>query len=97
MPDNLIPANINIADRQYRIKVSPADEQSVRHSIKLINDKVMELKKQFPGKDMQDYISMTLIWFATEFKQSASQIFDEQALLARLQALENVIDSELEK
>ena len=26
----------------------------------------MEFRTQFAGKDMQDYISMVLIWFATQ-------------------------------
>ena len=94
--DNLIPANIMIADRHFRIKVEPADEETVRHSIRIINDKVMEFKKTFPGKDMQDYVSMVLIWFATEFKAEAASSINSDSIVEKLNQLEAIIYSELE-
>ena len=95
--DNLIPANIMIADRHFRIKVEPADEETVRHSIRIINDKVMEFKKTFPGKDMQDYVSMVLIWFATEFKASGASFADDPAgILEKLEQVEAIIDAGLQ-
>ena len=62
----LIPINIVIGDRTYRIKTSTNDEESVRRTLKTINDKIIEFKTQFAGKDMQDYIAMVLIWYATQ-------------------------------
>ncbi len=62
----LIPVNIVIADRTYRIKTRPEDEEVIRKTVKLINDKIFEFKAQFAGKDMQDYIAMVIIWYATE-------------------------------
>jgi len=64
--DELIPANIVIGDRTFRIKILPQDEEVVRRTLKIINDKILEFRTQFAGKDMQDYISMVLIWFATQ-------------------------------
>jgi len=64
--DELIPANIVIGDRTFRIKILPQDEEVVRKTLKIINDKILEFRTQFAGKDMQDYISMVLIWFATQ-------------------------------
>jgi hypothetical protein len=61
----LIPLNIVLGDRTYRIKINPADEQEVRRTLKTINDKIIEFKTHFSGKDMQDYIAMVLLWFAT--------------------------------
>ena len=55
-----------IGDRSYRIKLNPKDEEVVRRTVKIINDKIIEYKTQFAGKDMQDYIAMVLIWLATE-------------------------------
>jgi hypothetical protein len=62
----LIPINIVLADRTYRIKISPSDEQEVRKTLKTINDKIIEFKTQFSGKDMQDYVAMVLLWYATQ-------------------------------
>ena len=62
----LIPINIIIGDRSYRIKTSPEDEEQVRRTIKTINDKILEFKTQYAGKDIQDYIAMVMIWYATQ-------------------------------
>jgi cell division protein ZapA len=66
MAEELIPVNILIADRTYRIKTSPSDEEVVRKTVKLINDKIIEFKTNFAGKDMHDYIAMVIIWYATQ-------------------------------
>jgi cell division protein ZapA len=64
--NDLIPVNVTIADRTYRVRLSPDEEEVVRSSVKLINDKIAEFKQLYAGKDVQDYISMVLLWFATE-------------------------------
>ncbi|WP_245957836.1 cell division protein ZapA, partial [Niabella yanshanensis] len=96
MQENLIPANINIADRIYRVQMSPEDEQVVRQSVRIINDKIVEFKTKIPGKDMQDYISMVLVWFVTESKNKNVSIADENHLMGKLEQLESLIDSELQ-
>jgi cell division protein ZapA len=62
----LIPINIVIGDRSYRIRIKPEDEGAVRGTLKIINDKIIEFKTQFAGKDMQDYASMVILWYATQ-------------------------------
>lgn len=64
--EELIPINILIADRTYRIRANPSDEAVIRKTLKTINDKIIEFKTQFAGKDMQDYIAMVIIWYATQ-------------------------------
>ena len=64
--DTLIAATVVIGDRSYRIKIQPEDEEVVRKTVKTINDKIIEFKTEFAGKDMQDYIAMVLIWYATQ-------------------------------
>ena len=89
--DTLIPINIVIGDRSYRIKVSPADEEVVRKTIKLINDKIVEYKTEFAGKDMQDYISMVILWYATQ-RQEGNGIAGSQDLAESLNKLESLLD-----
>ena len=62
----LIPINVVIGDRSYRIRIDPKDEELVRKTLKTINDKIIAFKTEFAGKDMQDYIAMVLLWYATE-------------------------------
>ncbi len=69
----LIPINIVIADRTYRIRIKPEDEGTVRGTLKKINDKIIEFKTQYVGKDMQDYVSMVILWFATQTDPSQGE------------------------
>jgi hypothetical protein len=52
----LIPTNLVIGDRTYRVRIQPKDEEVVRKTVKTINDKIVEFKTAFAGKDMQDYM-----------------------------------------
>lgn len=70
----MVAINIVIGDRTYRIKIEPEHEEMVRRSVKTINDKIVEFRTQFAGKDMQDYISMVLVWFATSQSGDASSM-----------------------
>jgi cell division protein ZapA len=78
----LIPINILIGDRTYRIKISPDDEGLIRKSLKTINDKIIEFKTQFAGKDMQDYIAMVMIWYATQLSSSNNPLVEDEVLQA---------------
>jgi hypothetical protein len=96
MSEELIPLNLLIADRNYRVRINPNDEEVVRKTVKTINDKLIEFKTQFAGKDLQDYIAMVLVWFATEQNASISNQVNLDHIGDRLQALENLIDTSLE-
>lgn len=91
----LIPINILIGDRTYRIKINPADEETVRSTLKTINEKVIEFKTQFAGKDMQDYIAMVLIWYATQPQSATASLNIEKELADGLLKMEQHIDKVL--
>jgi cell division protein ZapA len=91
----LIPVNIVIADRTYRIKTLPQDEEVIRKTVKLINDKIIEFKTQFAGKDMQDYIAMVIIWYATQSISEKNSSLDQTELLQGLKKLEEQINQAL--
>ena len=93
--EQLIAATVVIGDRTYRIKCAPDDEEVVRKTVKTINDKIIEFKTQFAGKDMQDYISMVLLWFATDqIAQTKAGINDEN-ISRELESLELLLDNHL--
>jgi len=92
----LIPVNILIGDRTYRLRIDPADEEKLRKTVKTINDKIVEFKTNFAGKDMQDFVSMVLIWFATEQNAAISNQVNLDNVSSRLQTLERMIDGVLE-
>jgi hypothetical protein len=93
--DELIPITIMIADRTYRIRVEPADEEPVRKTVKFINDKVLEFKRTIAGKDMQDYVSMALIWIATQPVDSIATSLMSDEVKEGFERLELLVDKGL--
>lgn len=93
----LIPVNIVIADRSYRLRIEPQDEEMVRKTAGLINDKITEFKTNLAGKDMQDYVSMVLLWFATEQNQSGIELVKWEEAEQKLVILERQLDKALEE
>jgi cell division protein ZapA (FtsZ GTPase activity inhibitor) len=85
-PNEMIPVNITIADRSYRVRIAPKDEEAVRKTSAIINAKMIEFKNLYAGKDMQDYISMVLLWFTTEQQSSGQNLYE-------LENLQNQLDS----
>lgn len=88
----LIPVNVVIGDRSYRIKIEPKDEETVRGTVKIINDKIIEYKTQFAGKDMQDYIGMVVLWYATQQKAAGNQPPEMNEISEKLDQLESMLD-----
>lgn len=88
----MIPVNIVIGDRNYRLKISPEDEEVFRKTIKIVNEKISEFKTHFAGKDMQDYISMAVIWLATERNRSTDHIVELQDALDKIDMLERQVE-----
>jgi hypothetical protein len=92
---DLIPINVVIGDRTYRIKIEPRHEEPVRRALRSINDKIIEYKTQFAGKDMQDYIAMVLLWYATQISGTGSNAEPTPlpaTLLEALQRMEQQLD-----
>ena len=90
----LIPINILIGDRTYRIKTLAKDEEVIRRTLKTINDKILEFKTQFAGKDMQDYIAMVMIWYATQTGSETNPTLEKEVGEALLK-MEEQLDKAL--
>lgn len=91
----LIPVTIVIADRTYRLRIDPKDEEVLRKTVKTISEKLIEFKTQFAGKDMQDYVAMVLIWFATEQNAGTSQQLEKDNIASQLDAIERMLENQL--
>ncbi|MEY3208041.1 MAG: hypothetical protein RL064_72 [Bacteroidota bacterium] len=95
-PNNdLIPVNITIADRSYRVKIAPKDEEAVRKTAAIINQKMVEFKNMYAGKDQQDYISMVLLWFTTQQQESGQNIYEQENLQNQIEALTASVEKAL--
>ena len=95
--EELIPINVVIGDRTYRIRIDPGDEEVVRRTIKIINDKIIEFKTQFAGKDMQDYIAMVVLWYATQQKAAGDQPPLDNSSQEKFDLLEVMLDKALSR
>ena len=93
--DSLIAATVVIGDRSYRIKVRQEDEEVVRRTVKTINEKIIEYRAQFSGKDMQDYIAMVLAWYATEQNAAIAAIVEKENVEEQLTSIEKLLDTQL--
>lgn len=94
---NLIPISAVIGDRSYRIKIQPADEEVVRKTLKLINDKILEFRTLFAGKDMQDYVAMVVIWFATDQLAQQAAGIETEEIEQRMGKIEQMLDEMLKE
>jgi len=91
----LMAINVVIGDRTYRIKIQPGDEEVVRRTLKTINDKIIEYKTQFAGRDMQDYIAMVVLWYATQPSNETGLSTPNPAVLEALTRMEQQLDKVL--
>lgn len=89
---DIIIINVLIGDRTFRLKTKKEDEGIVRQTVKMVNDKVMEYKTKFAGKDMQDYVSMALLWLATEQNKAGAFLIEMQQTEQKLQSMEAKLD-----
>ena len=67
-------------------------EELLRKTAKLINDKIIEFRNDFAGKDTQDYIAMVLLWMATEQQRSQQYIIEATETTKQLQSLEAILN-----
>lgn len=65
---NTIAINLILGDRTYRIKIENTDEEKVREKARKLNEQLLQFKKQYAGKDMQDYLAMVLLSYVLEQK-----------------------------
>ncbi len=89
--EELIPINVVVGDRNYRIRIDPKDEEVVRKTLKVINDRLVDFKTNFAGKDMQDYIAMVLLWFATQQKSSTAAPVLSNEIKEKLDEIERML------
>jgi len=92
---NLIPINIVIGDRCYRIKIEAAEEETVRKMAKRLNDQLATYKSQYAGKDMQDYLAMVLLSFVSE-QNNKDNTSQSLSLDIDFQSIESILDKALQ-
>lgn len=87
--EQLLPINVWISSRSYRIKIKPEDEEAVRKALKIADNKIKEMRSDYAGKDDQDYVAMTLLMYAAD---SAVDVFNNPTLSKEIQKMADKID-----
>jgi len=84
--------NINVAGRNYRLKVEASEEEYVRAAAAAINDKVNEFSGNYAFKDKQDLLAMSNIMFATELnKINKSKENSVDVTIDRLEEIDKIL------
>jgi cell division protein ZapA len=50
----------------------------------------------FAGKDMQDYVAMALVWYATEQNNNPASDVEKDNIADKLNLLEKLLDGQLQ-
>ncbi|OFX27956.1 MAG: cell division protein ZapA [Bacteroidetes bacterium GWA2_32_17] len=82
MNDETLTIRVNIADRYYPLTIKKLEEEKLRKVAKRINDKILQFKKIYAGKDGQDFLAMASLQYVTklyelEAKQNISSFVEK--------------------
>jgi cell division protein ZapA (FtsZ GTPase activity inhibitor) len=82
---------VNIAERYYPLKIDRKDEERIRKSARMINDKILQYQQRYTDKDTQDFLAMAALQFVIrllEFEDNS----DENALVEELNEITKDLD-----
>ena len=93
-----INIKVIIADRPYRLKVTPKEEEVVRKAAKLIKQKMKELTETYGATDKQDYLAMTALLLCTDLLKIETNLKQEDTdLKEKLDQLDDILTSFLDQ
>lgn len=88
---------VNIADRQYPLKIQAGDEENLRKAAKKVNERLREYTENYAVADKLDALAMIALELATELSERGSNgIVDHQSELL-LRDIEERLDLALKK
>ncbi len=94
--DDKLSININIADRLYPLRVDRKEEEDIRKAAKIINEKVVQYKQKYAGKDFQDCLAMATLQFVIQ-KFDTEKRIDIAPLVDELEVMNDFLCEFLEK
>jgi cell division protein ZapA len=88
---------ISVAGRPYPLKIKASDETTIRKVVKEVNEQVQQFLLNYPTKDKQDSLVMTILTYATDLhkiRQSLSTTQDPE-IVEKLSALDSLLEEAL--
>lgn len=93
-----ISIKIAIAGRVYPLTIKHEDEERVRKSARMIEDKLREFETLYSVRDKQDLLAMSALQFATQAIEAEEKAaLSSQAAEKQLLELDNLLDTCLVK
>jgi cell division protein ZapA len=92
-----VTVNLNIAGRNYPLKVNKEDVAKLNEAERVINAKLDLYEKSFSVKDKQDLLAMCIINFASESIGKQAEIQDYENIALQLKDTEQYLNSYLNK
>jgi cell division protein ZapA len=90
-----ITVNLNIAGRNYPLKVNKEDVAKLNEAERMINAKLDLYEKSFSVKDKQDLLAMCIINFATEITRNQNDIQEFENIALQVKDTEQYLNTYL--
>ncbi|MEZ4885553.1 MAG: cell division protein ZapA [Chitinophagales bacterium] len=89
---------VEIADKLYRLQVTPEDEAFVRKAAHSIKQKMKELKGEYLSSEKQDYLAMVCLLICVDLlKQEKQQTLENKQLEEKLLQLDTILSDFLKE
>ena len=86
---------LNIADRFYPMMIDPIEEEKILKASKIINGRILLYKKQYNGKDDQDFLAMMVVQFTIQLLELLKEK-DIDPFIEELEAVEKELKKYLD-
>ena len=84
--DDKLAINIMIAERRYPMKIDRGDEEKIRRAAKILNERILQYRQAYAGKDIQDFMAMS----ALEFVMKMHDLMDNQDMDPAMKQIEQI-------
>ena len=92
--DDKLSIRVNVADRYYPLKIDRAEEERIRKAARLINEKVLQYKKKYADKDIQDFLAMAALQYVIQLLDINEKTEDKDISVS-IKEISDKIDSVL--
>lgn len=82
---------INIANRVYPLTVKTEEEEAIRKTAKMINERIREYEQDYAVKDKQDLLAMCALEYGTSGETALKQFTESEELLSEVKSLNSLI------
>ena len=86
---------INIANRVYPMTIKSEEEEQVRKTAKMINEKIKEYESDYAVKDKQDLLAMCALEYGTRNDEALSDWSEAATLANQIKELNDQIKAVL--